>query len=117
MVTYHYTGWTGFSWKIWRLGAAREDSLEAGVSKAHSRVGFVVNGGTADRHAKARREGSDVLVTVGVEVLLRVVDCHPAIDRCIIMPNHISYCRTSIGKRSKYPSYPSCAFGYCGTRL
>jgi hypothetical protein len=39
-----------------------------------------VGHGRPDRHAEAGLESCDLLVAVGVEVLLRVIDCHAAVD-------------------------------------
>jgi hypothetical protein len=66
--------------------------------------------------ARYRGESCDVLVSVTDKVFFRVVDRHAAFDAGIVVPGTVSDAGSN-GLGETHPSYPSCALGYCGTRL
>jgi len=82
VVDSHDAGGAGFAGEAWSLTAPGHDRPQTGVSKAG--LGFCaverVRCGTAGCHAEAGFESGDMLVTVRIEVLLRIIYCHSAID-------------------------------------
>jgi len=82
VVDSHNASWAWLGWEVGSLCTSCHDGLEAGISDTGllDSLALGVNCWVADCHAETRLESSNLLVTVGVEVLLGIVYSHTALD-------------------------------------
>jgi len=78
----HDAAFAGLGWEIWGLRETSVLVLQTNKAKTGVllRVFYSVGGGRSHGHAEALGERGYLLITITVEILLRIVDSHATVD-------------------------------------